>query len=108
LVFDLEKKRGAQFIGVRDKLVVNGDLFANLIEIGDSLGPQHFLNLKCHRVAVLKYHGNTVAQRDAPLFLFVDDVVTKFLAHLLIGGKTENVVENNLFHIYYCSLILGH
>jgi hypothetical protein len=38
LVFDLEKKRGAQLIGVRDKLVVNGDLFANLIEIGDFLG----------------------------------------------------------------------
>ena len=31
--------------------------------------------------------------------------LAKFSPYFLIGGKSQNIVENNLFHIYYCSLI---
>src|SRR4029079_10043239 len=90
LVFDFQKKRGAQLSAAGNQLVVDVDLLANLVEIADSCGAEHFLNLKGHGVAVLEYQGYPIADRDAPLFFLVDDILAEFVAHFFVSGKSEN------------------
>src|SRR5690242_18467472 len=98
LVFDFKKERRAQFVAVGNQLVVDVDLLADLVEIADSFRAQHFLNLKCHRIAVFEYQRHPIAERNAPPLLLIDDIFTEFVAHLFVGGKSEDVVENDLLH----------
>ncbi len=95
------KQRGAEFAGVGNQFIVDGDLLANLVEVGDPFGAQHFLDLKDHRVAVFKHQGNILAHRNPAEFFLFDDFAAELFAHLFVGGKSQDIVEDNFFHDSY-------
>src|SRR3970040_95420 len=98
LVLDLQKQRCAELTRIGNKLVVNLDLLANFVQIGNALGAQHLLDLKNHGIAILEDNRNLVPDRDPTLFLFFNDIVAKLLTNLLVSRKAEDIIENDLVH----------
>src|SRR5687768_11185550 len=101
LVGDFQEQGGAELSRIGNQLIIDRDLLANLVEVGDFFRPQHFLYLKDHGVAILENDRDLVAQRNPSYLLFFYNVLAKLLAHVLVSRESEDVVENNLVHEFY-------
>src|SRR5215470_19796601 len=84
----------------RNQLIVNGDLIADFIQIRNTLGPQHFLNLEDYSIPIFEQQRNFVADRNPPILFQLDDSLTMFRPYLFVRIETQNIVERDFLHLF--------
>src|SRR5437773_2099966 len=110
LLLDLDEQRRRELPGSGEERVVDRELLADGVQVGDPLDPEHLLRLIPDRGAVLEQEGEPVAHRHPPGLLVGDDAAPDGVA---LGARPRHEpqgitrLEADLLHAEMAGGLVG-
>ena len=95
---NLDHQGGRKLMIPGDELVVDRDLLGDGLFTHAALGPGHFLDLKNHRVPVLKNERQPIAQGNPPILLHRNRLSQIPLTNFFVGREVQNFRRFHPFH----------